>query len=127
MSKKRIYKEGEIMKYPMIKKTENPLFEYIVRFNDSLDYYLFRDFDSAIKKAVELSASTKITLLYELCFNNSTREWFGKNTFKVFDGEIKYDKHAQVDLHIQFYVNAGEWLNPNEEWLNLLLKKPLII
>ena len=22
------------MKYPMLKKTENPLFEYIVRFND---------------------------------------------------------------------------------------------
>ena len=106
----------------MIKKTENPLFEYIVRFNDNLDYYLFDDFNSALKKAVELSNKSKITLVYELQFNNSTREWFGKNTFTVYDGEVKYDKHARADLLIQFYVNAGEWLNPNDEWIITLTK-----
>ncbi|MDP4178209.1 MAG: hypothetical protein Q8900_07740 [Bacillota bacterium] len=40
--------------------------------------YLFNNFDSAIKKAVELSGNTKITLLYELFLNTKTREWYGK-------------------------------------------------
>jgi len=43
------------MKYPLMKKTEKPLFEYILRFNDSFDYYLFDNFDSALKKAVDIS------------------------------------------------------------------------
>jgi len=105
------------VKYPMKSKKEKPKFEYIVRFNDSLDYYLFEDFNKALKKAMTLSVKGKIILLYEIFFNSTTREFFGKNTFVVYDKEVIYDKHANPDLHISFYVNAGEWLNPKEEWL----------
>jgi hypothetical protein len=108
------------MKYPMLKNTDNPLFNYIVMQNEEYDYYLYENFDMALKKAMELSHITKISLVYEIAFNTETREFRGQNTFTVYDGEVIYDKHVQIGLHIQFYVNAGEWLNPNEEWLKIL-------
>lgn len=108
------------MKYPMIKKTEKPLFEYMVMLNGEFDYYLYDSFDIALKKAMELSGRKEISLVYEMAFNTDTREFRGQNTFTIFDGEIKYDKHARIGLHIQFYVNAGEWLNPDEQWLAIL-------
>lgn len=112
------------MKYPMKLKTERPLFEYLVRDNMNLDYYLFSEFDNALKTAETKSIEKNGTfLIYEVYFNTSTREFHGTNTFKVFQGKVKYDKHAEVDLHLEFYVNAGEWLNPNEEWLEILKKR----
>lgn len=104
-----------IKKYSLKSKTDRPSFEYMVRQNSGFDYYLYSDFDSALKKMVEISISKGIGLLYEIYFNNQTREYFGHNTFKAFDGEVKYDKHAKVDLHLHFYINAGEWLNPDVE------------
>lgn len=108
------------MKYPMKRKTERPLFEYMLRFNNSWDYYLFDNFDDTIKKAMELSKEINIPLIYELHFDNRTKEWYGQNTFLFYDGKCEYDKHARIDLHIHFYVNAGEWLNLNEEWIKIL-------
>jgi len=108
------------MKYPMTKNTEQPLFNYIVKSNDSFNYYLYSDFDTALKKVMEISNIEGIGILYELYFNNSTREYRAHPTFKAFDGKAKYDKHERVALHIHFYINAGEWLNPNENWLALL-------
>lgn len=112
------------MKYPMKLKTDRPLFEYLVRNNMGFDYYLFDEFDDALKTAETESIKNNGTfLIYEVYFNTRTREFFGTNTFKVFSGKVKYDKHAEIDLHLQFYVNAGDWLNPNKEWLEILKKK----
>lgn len=111
------------MKYPMNTKTDRPLFEYIVLQNGKENYFLFDDFDSALKKAIDLSIPNKIGLVFELAFNNETREFRAKNTFTVCDGRIKYDKYARIGLHVHFYVNAGYWLNPNEEWLAILDKR----
>lgn len=113
----------DIIKYPMKTKTEKPIFNYMVRLNSSMDYYLYEDFDSAIKKASALSHGTDIPLIYEVYFNTESREFFGQNTFSIYDGIIEYDKHARVELHIEFYVNAGEWLNPNKDWLEILQNK----
>lgn len=112
------------VKYPMKEKTEMPLFEYLVRDNMCLDYYLFKDFDSALKQAMTMSVSgNRHMLIYENYFNTNTREWHGCNTFDVIEGKVRYDKHARPDLHLEFYVNAGEWLNPNPEWIDILNKK----
>lgn len=111
------------MKYPMIKNTEKPFFNYIVTINGDFDYYLYDRFDDALKKAMELSKGTEIGLVYEMHFNNVSREWRVQNTFSIFDGEVHYDKHAKIGLHVQFHINAGEWLNPNEEWLSILNNK----
>ncbi len=112
------------MKYPMKLKTERPLFEYLVRDNMELDYYLFDDFDDALKTAETKSIENNGTfLIYEVYFNTATREFHGTNTFKVRCGKVQYDKHAEIELHLAFYVNAGEWLNPNQKWIDKLKEK----
>lgn len=115
-----------IIKYPMQTKTEKPIFDYLVRDNMEFDYYLFDNFNDAIRQAEKMSLSSEYSghiLIYENYFNNKTREWFGNNTFDVIEGEIFYDKHANADLHIEFYINAGEWLNPNEKWIDTITKR----
>ena len=104
------------MQYPMKKKTERPLFNYLVRVNSSFDYYLYENLNDAIEKARQLSRDD-IGVLFEVYFNTQTREFFGQKTFLVFDGEIHYEKHGPVELHIEFYVHAGEWLNPDEKMI----------
>jgi hypothetical protein len=111
------------MKYPMSEKTDRPLFDYIVVLNGEEDYYLYDDFDLALKKAMEIAVNYKTSLIYEIVFNNETREYRGQNTFTISGGKVHYDKHEKAGLHIQFYINAGEWLNPNEEWLTILNNK----
>lgn len=112
---------SEIIKYPMKKKTDHPLFNYLVRDLMNMDYYLFEEFDDALKQAERMSLTkSRHVLIYENYFNTTTREWHGCNTFDVIEGKVTYDKHADVDLHLEFYVNAGEWLNPNQEWIQRL-------
>jgi len=104
------------MKYPLSDKTTNPNFEYLVRDNMKLDYYLYKDFDSALKQAQKMSLSeSRHVLIYEKDFNTITREWHGCNTFDVIEGKVVYNKHAKTELHLEFYVNAGDWLNHEEE------------
>lgn len=103
-----------ITRYPLKEKTVNPGFEYLVRDNMSLNYYLFSEFDEALKHAEKMSISgNRHVLIYEKYFNTRTREWHGLNSFDVIEGKVIYDKHASPDLHLEFYVNAGEWLNPD--------------
>lgn len=104
-----------VKKYPLKTKTENPKFNYLVRSNDSMDYYLYDEFNDALDKLkmMSLERHSHIICLYEPYFDTQTREWHGQNTFTACNGKIRYDKHARVDLHLAFYVNAGEWLNPD--------------
>lgn len=103
-----------ITRYPIKEKTENPRFEYLVRDNMSHNYYFFSEFDEALKHAETMSISgSRHVLIYEKYFNTKTREWHGVNTFNVVSGKVMYNKHANVGLHLEFYVNAGEWLNPD--------------
>lgn len=108
-------------KYPMKAKTDTPLFNYLVRDSMSLNYYLFAEFDDALKQAQTMSINgNKLVFLYENYFHAKTREWHGQNTFQCRGGKVIYDKHAKADLHLEHYVNAGEWLNPNPEWIERL-------
>lgn len=107
----------------MKKKTDKPLFDFIVIANGQYDYYLYNDFDDALKTAMELSHKTEISIIYEIVFNTETREYRTKDTFTIYDGKVHYDKYATIGLHVEFYINAGDWLNHNEEWLSILSKK----
>ena len=104
-----------IKKYPLKSKSEKPQFNYLVRSNSEMDYYLFYEFDDALNhmKALSLESRGHIACMYEPYFNTNTREWFGQNTFTAYDGMVEYDKHAKADLHLEFYVKAGEWMNPD--------------
>ena len=67
----------DMTKYPMKNKTDRPLFEYLVRDNMHLDYYLFDEFDKALKQAEKMSISDgRHILIYENYFNTKTRESF---------------------------------------------------
>ena len=115
MVKEKEYGEVRELKYPMQTKIEKPEFNFLVQENGEYDYYLYGSFDAALKKAIALSFKNGIGLVFEIAFDNEIREYRGHNTFTVFDGVVRYDKHANIGLHIQFYVNAGEWLNSKEE------------
>jgi len=106
----------------MTKNTEQPLFNYMVIKNGQFNYYLYKEFDDALKKAEELSHYSNIGLVYEIFFHNEKREYRVQNTFIISNGRVKYDKFARIGLHLHFYINAGQWLNPNEEWLSILAK-----
>jgi len=108
------------MKYPMNKKTDVPMFNYMVIINGEFDYYLYVSFDETLKKAQELSRTNRCVLIYERVFKNDVREFFGHNTFTINSGIVKYDKRNDWGLHIDFYVNAGDWLNPNQSWIDIL-------
>jgi hypothetical protein len=107
----------------MSTNTEQPLFNYMVTESGEFNYYLYDGFDEALKKAIEISIPHQIGLVYEIYFNTESREYRVQTTFTVCGGKIKYDKHARVGLHLCFHVNAGRWLNPNDEWLSILTKK----
>jgi len=111
------------MNYPMKMKTEKPLFNYMIRFDGNMDYYLFEDFEEALKKARELSSSNLIIYLYEVLFISSVGDYRGKNTYTIYNGELEYDDCAVGELHIHFYVNVGEWLNPRQDWIDILNKE----
>jgi hypothetical protein len=111
------------MKYPMKEKTDNPIFDYMVIINGEFDYYLYITFNGALTKAKELSCTNRCVLIYEYAFKNDVREFFGHNTFTIYDGIVTYHKHNDWGLHLEFYVNTGEWLNPNQEWINILKRK----
>lgn len=106
-------------RYPLKDKKTNPQFEFLVRDIMRMDYWLFSNFDEAITKAKTLSTPNRHIAVYEKYFNTVTREWHSLNTFDAVDGELRYDRHARPDLHLEFYVNAGEWMNPRQDWLSL--------
>ena len=110
----------EIIRYPLKDKKEKPRFEYLVKTAVEFEYWLFEDFDSALNCAKSLFAKTDdIILIYDTYFNTRTREWYAKESFSImYDGKVRYDKHGEVQLHLEFYINAGEWMNPRQDWLH---------
>lgn len=107
-------KKGRVVKYELKTKSEKPQFEYLVQCGSGYDYYLFRDFDSALQCVVKVSLQVREARIFEVCFDPVEREFHGRNAFTAFLGKVIYEKYAQPALHIQFYTGAGEWLNPNE-------------
>lgn len=101
------------MKYSLSDKTTAPEFNFMVIINGQFDYYLFNEFDDAINQAKKLSDSNNIVIIYEPEFCTNTREWRVRDTFRVIDKKIYYNKYAEIHLHLHFYINAGEWLNPD--------------
>jgi hypothetical protein len=94
-----------------------PKFEYFVRVNGEFDYYLYesKDFDKALKKAMELSVPHNLVLIDEVTFINSTREYKLTTCFRAYNNQVTYLKHETPMLHAKFYLEAGRWLNPKEK------------
>lgn len=110
------------MKYPMKSKTERPLFEFMVKYLNNEDYYLFDNFNDALRKAEVMSpgGNYHTVIIYEVYFDTTRREFYAMHNFSVCNGIVEYEKAYKNDLHLYFYLNCGEWLNPNKEWIKLL-------
>jgi hypothetical protein len=104
------------MQYILDSRDSEPEFDYVVFANGEFDYYLYKDFDKAMHKMLELSigSDSKIGLLHEISFNVKYREYHLKNTFKAYHGKMIYDKYAEELLHVVFYMRQGMWMNTNE-------------
>lgn len=104
------------MKYFLNNKQEEPLFKFLVKINKAeAGYYLFNDVEMAMEKARVLSlAEYPISLIYETV-KDEYREWLMKKTFLYIEGKPIFNKDAHNELHVKFYVESGEWLNPCDD------------
>ena len=111
-----------IIRYPMRSNKEKPLFEYLVKTSMEFEYWLFDEFDDALNCAKKIHRKTDdIVLIYDTHFNTNTRQWYAKQSFNImYDGKVRYDKHGEVQLHLEFYINAGEWMNPRQDWVKTI-------
>lgn len=112
----------EIVRYPMKKNTDRPLFEYLVKTNMEFEYWLFEDFDSALECAKTLHAKTdEMILIYDCYFDTRNRQYRAQKSFWIrHDGKVVFDKHGDIELHVEFYINAGEWMNPRQDWIDTI-------
>ena len=102
------------MRYPMTTKTEQSKFKYLVRAGNGFDYYLYNDLGKALNKACALSmVGWDDYYIHEVM--NIGGQYRSIVTYICNKGRAEYDEFAVADLHICFYINAGEWLNPNEK------------
>lgn len=113
-------------KYSMKSNKERPLFNYLVKDSIRPDYYLFDEFDDAIIQALNMFKSEgRIINIYENHLDPKTLEWRVKFAFFIYEGEIMRFIEEVIDAHVEYFVNAGEWLNPNEKWIEILNNKQL--
>ena len=103
------------MRYSLKDKVTEPGFNFFVKINNpSAGYFLYNSIEKAMEKARILSlATSKIVYIYEPT-KNSYGEWVMEKTFKYSYGKSTYYDYRQTELHVKFYLEAGEWLNPNE-------------
>lgn len=116
----------EIIRYPMRSKSEKPIFNYLVKSNMEMAYWLFQEFDDAVECAKTKGRELDDTMLiYDVYFNTRTRQFYAQKSFWIweFDHKLNYDKHGDVELHIEFYLRAGEWMNPNQEWIDIIHRR----
>lgn len=103
------------MKFILKSKNEKPAFSFFVRTNTTnAGYYLFNDLEKALSKARVLSL-TKFprVIVYEPC-QDKGGEWHLKKTYSYFSGKCYLEEDAKMELHVKFYTDAGQWLNPDE-------------
>lgn len=108
--------EREIIRYHLEDRTTPPKFEYFIFIDGVVEkYWLFNDFDQAIRKMLALSNTEhrRICIL-EPEFVNCSREWRMTQTFHARDGKLYRDKFSRTGLHAKFYCDAGEWQNPED-------------
>ncbi len=111
-----------MIRYNLTDKKVNPPFEYILLTGSSYcDYYLYKE-DELEDAIMQLKAeSLKGFATARICrksFRNYDRTWDVEEFFSIdWNGKLRYEDCPDLGLHIVFYINAGAWLNPREEWI----------
>lgn len=111
---------SKVQKFRLIDKTTQPPFAYVLLTGDSyVDYYLY--YENKLEEAIsQLKAEynkgyhvAKLTIPY---FHTSNRDWRLQDFMHLdYNGMVIYDRYiANTLLHIKFYMDAGQWLNPRK-------------
>ncbi len=103
------------VKYILANKETEPGFKFLVKINKAdVGYFLYNNTEEAMEKARVLSLSEyPISLIYEPV-KDSYGEWVMRKTFLYIDGKPTFNDNARNELHVKFYLESGEWLNPDE-------------
>lgn len=105
-------------RYDLIDKTQEPDFEYILLTGTSfVDYYLYNrdELEEAFDQLrAEAAKGFRTAHICKKHFSTRDRTWRVKRIFKLHCGnKVVFDEDSLGDgLHIVFYVNAGQWMNP---------------
>lgn len=109
-------------KYFLVDRMTKPSFDYILLSGEYYNkYYLYRanEFEQAYDQLkAEFAKGIHLAVLCDLDFNTRTREWRAHPLFRCSrrDERVFYDPYQQIMLHIKWYCDVGEWLNPREKW-----------
>lgn len=101
------------MKYILQDKETEPGFKFLVKLNKpEAGYFLYNNAEEAMEKARLLSISEyPISLIYEPV-KDRYGEWVMQKTFLCIEGKTIFNDKAVNELHVKFYLESGEWLNP---------------
>lgn len=104
-----------ILKFTLKSKIDKPAFSFFVRTNTAgAGYYLFADLEQALNKARVLSLTQfPLVIVYEPC-QDKDGEWHLIKTYSYFSGKCHLEEDAKPELHVKFYLEAYQWLNPDE-------------
>ncbi len=109
------------MKYHLENKTTEPNFAYAVLTGSSyVDYYLFKENEleeamAQLKK--EANAGYKTARIAIPHFSTGDRQWRLRTFMNLdYNYKILFDDAPHTLLHIKYYMDAGQWLNPRKEW-----------
>lgn len=103
------------MRYILENKETEPSFKFLVKSNNAdAGYYLYNDVEEAMEKARILSlVEYPISLIYEPS-KDRFGEWVMRKTFLYIEGKPTFNDNVRNELHVKFYLESGEWLNPDE-------------
>lgn len=102
------------MRYLLEDKKKEPDFKFYVKENSqTMDYYLFQDYEEAYRHAKTLSLTCfPIAIIREPVKRDG--EWYLDQTHLFVKGTCHLDDDWTVHkdgLHAKFYTDAGRWLN----------------
>ena len=118
---------SDIIRFGLTDRKVEPPFEYVLltnkksRFGSYLDYYLYGqdELEEAIYQLkVEVARGHSHARIYKKDFINHDRTWRLQELFGISysTNKLVYFEYGETQLHIVFYMNAGEWLNPDKEF-----------
>ena len=109
-------------RFNLTDRKQEPPFEYILLTGSSYcDYYLYK-LDELEEAIIQLKAEHlkgfRTARLCRKSFRNYDRTWDIEEFFSIHPrtGKLFYEDVPDTGLHIVFYINAGQWLNPREDF-----------
>lgn len=104
------------MKYMLKSNKDDPQFKFLVRNPKCTKYWIFNDLEKALDTLrIESLKETGFFFIVEPCFVPLHQDWRSFYSYMGCNGVVDFIEEKRILLHIEHYVDAGEWQNPEEE------------